>query len=94
LREIDPNARFSRPAITAATAAAGFPTRYAAGPRQFRQLLHQYNAALSFISLNCNVMDRDIRAGVNCFKIHGVFDPAYTTEARLRANTQLDGAFL
>ena len=85
--------------------------------RQFRQLLRQYNAALSLTSLNCNVTDRGVRAGVNCFQIHGelyhlqgpldppageapryaqlyFYDPAYATEARLRANTQLDGALL
>jgi hypothetical protein len=39
--------------------------------RWFRQLLHQYNAALSFTSLNCNITDRSVRAGVNCFQIHG-----------------------
>ena len=39
--------------------------------RQFRQSLRQYNAALSFTSLNCNVTDRGVRAGVNCFQVHG-----------------------
>lgn len=77
-----------------------------------------YNAALSFTSLNCIVADRSASAGgVNCFQIHGelyhlqgpldaaagqaprytqlyFYDPAYATDARLWANTELDGAIL
>ena len=85
--------------------------------RRFRQQLRQYNAALSFTSLDCTTTDRGASGGVNCFQIHGelyhlqgpldaaagqapryaqlyFYDPAYATEARLRANTELDGSIL
>ena len=85
--------------------------------RRFRQQLRQYNAALSFTSMNCTTTDRGVSNGVNCFQIHGelyhlqgpldaaagqapryaqlyFYDPAYATEARQRANTQLDGSIL
>ena len=40
--------------------------------RRFRQQLRQYNAALSFTSLNCTVTNRGASGGgVNCFQIHG-----------------------
>ena len=85
--------------------------------RRFRQQLRQYNAALSFTSLNCTTTDRGASGGVNCFQIHGelyhlqgpldttagqapryaqlyFYDPVYATNARLQANTELDGTIL
>jgi len=42
-----------------------------AAARRFRQQLRQYNAALSFTSLNYTATDRGASNGVNCFQIHG-----------------------